>query len=685
MKKNYLLLVLIALTSSFLKAQCPVGQVQVTITVTTDDWGYEGYWQLVPMGNSCGTGTIFSGGNALVGCSGGSLQVATSGGYANNTQIIEGPWCLTQGSYFDILYVDDYGDGGASFTVNINGYPVYSGLTGPGNGTGSHITFLAEPASTLDLMCKKITTPSYVNPGNVNVSGVIFNNGTDTITSMDLNYSINNGSIITGNITGLHFAPFSSLSVIHPNSWSTSVNGQYQLKMWASNMNGMSDLNSTNDTATSVVNVGPAIPNLIDDYIGITPILTVIGNATDGIASPRDLDFHPVLTRNELWVVLESTEAIGGKTVKFTNAGQPGQTSLLQQDGNAWHFMSLPTGIAFSDNENFCTSPGVYDANHNGGTPFTGPSLWSSNPLIYAQPSGGNGSHIDMLHQSPYSMGVCSETENVFWIFDGNAGEVVRYDYVNDHGPGNSDHSDGIIRRFSGLNLLAESTHHVSSHLILDKENGMLYIVDTGHDRIVRMDIHSGTFLSNLTPYEPTAEYSNWGSTINNVFADSGLTTPSGIDLIGNRLIVSDYSTGDIIIYDRSASIGLELGRISTGTPGIMGVKIGPDGKIWYVNATTNQVIRIDGITNDLTAINPNESISVYPNPVSTNLFVKTNSLKGSALLFIYDMTGKLIRSERIFSTERSVQVNVEALQSGVYTIEVINSNSTIRKRFVKN
>lgn len=191
--------------------------------------------------------------------------------------------------------------------------------------------------------------------------------------------------------------------------------------------------------------------------------------------------------------------------------------------------------------------------------------------------------------------------------------------------------------------------------------------------------------MSNLTPYEPTAEYSNWGSTINNVFADSGLTTPSGIDLIGNRLIVSDYSTGDIIIYDRSASIGVELGRISTGTPGIMGVKIGPDGKIWYVNATTNQVIRIDGITNDLTAINPNESISVYPNPVSANLFVKTNSLKGSALLFIYDMTGKLIRSERIASTERSVQVNVEALQSGVYTIEVIDSNSTFRKRFVKN
>ena len=77
--------------------------------------------------------------------------------------------------------------------------------------------------------------------------------------------------------------------------------------------------------------------------------------------------------------------------------------------------MSLPSGISFSTNGNFATSPSVFDANHNGGTPFTGPSLWSSDPSIYAQPSGGNGSHIDMLHENPNALGIESEEKNIFY------------------------------------------------------------------------------------------------------------------------------------------------------------------------------------------------------------------------------------------------------------------------------
>ena len=61
--------------------------------------------------------------------------------------------------------------------------------------------------------------------------------------------------------------------------------------------------------------VSMAQPNIIDTYIGGTPIKTVIAKSTDGILVPRDLDFHP--TRDELWVVLKSTESIGGKTVFY--------------------------------------------------------------------------------------------------------------------------------------------------------------------------------------------------------------------------------------------------------------------------------------------------------------------------------------------------------------------------------
>jgi hypothetical protein len=53
--------------------------------------------------------------------------------------------------------------------------------------------------------------------------------------------------------------------------------------------------------------------------------------------------------------------------ITLYNAGDGSQTSIYKQEGNAYHCMSLPTGIAFSENGNWANSPGVYDANHNGG------------------------------------------------------------------------------------------------------------------------------------------------------------------------------------------------------------------------------------------------------------------------------------------------------------------------------
>ena len=227
---------------------------------------------------------------------------------------------------------------------------------------------------------------------------------------------------MTKNITGVNILSYSSFDFVHPTAWSCAANGSYTIDVWASNFNnGNNDTNLLNDHKTFVVVTGDTIPNKIDDYTKATHSMTIIANSSNGILQPRDLDFHPILTRNEMWVVLQSTEMIGGKTAKISKVGDPCQNVLVQKDGNAYHFMSMPTGIAFSNNGNFCTSPGVLDANHttNSATDhFTGPALWSSDPLIYAMPSGGNGSHLDMLHQCPYAMGVAWEKENVFWIYD---------------------------------------------------------------------------------------------------------------------------------------------------------------------------------------------------------------------------------------------------------------------------
>src|SRR5690606_27695681 len=281
------------------------------------------------------------------------------------------------------------------------------------------------------------------------ITGSIENVGTQTITSFDLHYSIDNGPTVTETVNGVSIAPFSSYLFSHSTPWNSASNGMYDIDVWTSLPNGNADEDQTNDSANATIEVGPGIPNIIDDYLTTIPVLTVVGNSSHSLNTPRDLDFHPTLSRNELWVINKDAENTGGSTVTFYDAGLMTQTHEWKRDGNAWHFMSLPTGIAFSRTDFFGTSTGVYDANHNGGAPFTGPSLWTSDPAIYAQPSGGNGSHMDMLHESPYSQGIAHEVDNVYWVVDGFNSDVVRYDFADDHGPGNSYHGDAKVYRYA--------------------------------------------------------------------------------------------------------------------------------------------------------------------------------------------------------------------------------------------
>ena len=188
----------ITIVSVFAFAQCPGGQTEVTIDVGTDNWGYEIYWELAPTGNTCGgASTLFSGGNSSVGC---NSSNASSGGYADNTTINEGPWCLMDGATYDIISRDGYGDGGAEFIVNIATFPLYTFSAGSSSETFS---FSVNLPPAIDGAMLHFETPAYVFMGNVDVKGKVKNLGSTTITSMDVNYSINGGATISQNLSGI--------------------------------------------------------------------------------------------------------------------------------------------------------------------------------------------------------------------------------------------------------------------------------------------------------------------------------------------------------------------------------------------------------------------------------------------------------------------------------------------------
>ena len=177
--------------------------------------------------------------------------------------------------------------------------------------------------------------------------------------------------------------------------------------------------------------------NIIDAYLIGNYTTTLMGTQAQGLILPRDLDFHKDIERqNELWVINENNldgRNHGGSTVTYYNAGQDNQWAEYRRDTYSGHFMHTASAIAMSENGTFGNPLDIQDANNSGGY-FTGPVLWPSDTSIYArvnQNGPGLGSHLDMIHQTPFGEGIASAGENVYWVFDGYHNAIVKLSLIH--------------------------------------------------------------------------------------------------------------------------------------------------------------------------------------------------------------------------------------------------------------
>jgi hypothetical protein len=360
---------------------------------------------------------------------------------------------------------------------------------------------------------------------------------------------------------------------------------------------------------------------------GGVPVDRVLGDGTlasvelvtvfrpDVPLSATGLDFNPA-RRGELWIVLRQLEhaapcnrplpslaaaaacdAYQGSVAIVSGADGNHPTAVTKMDSNAWHFMRLPPAIAFGKNDTFATCGEARTANWDDDPgDFMGPTLWSSDPKIFAiRVPGQNGSHIDMLHASPFGMGIAHERDNVYWVFNGQAGALDRYDFHAPHAPGGEDHLDGEAWRWA----LGEVSRvpGLPSHLAYDARDASLYVADTGHGRVVRVDTKSGHNTGALPTDDsqmPVIEQVD-GATIEETVPSGLLERPSGIALVGDALLVTDDATSRIHLFDLA---GHERQHLDTGLPpgSLAGIAVGPDGKAYFVDLKTGSVTRIDPI-----------------------------------------------------------------------------------------
>ncbi len=318
------------------------------------------------------------------------------------------------------------------------------------------------------------------------------------------------------------------------------------------------------------------------------------------------LAFDPTRA-GELWVTLRQpattlpcTEEDGrgcaaliGRVALVRDATGAAPTMSVEEDGNAWHFMRRPTSIAFGDDGTLATCGEARTDNYEDeAIDYSGPVLWSSDPQIFgATPQKGqNGTHLDMLHNSPFCMGIAHERDHVYWVFNGKLGALDRYDFHEPHVIGGEDHSDGELYRYVEGELTRAP--EIPSHLALDKERGELYVADTGSGRVLRLQLGTGTPGTEVPTLDPISVHQAVdGATLDVVVPSGVVAQPSGIALVDDALVVADHESGKLFAFLRD---GTPAGELQTGLAGLAGVTLGPDHKLYVADMKTGSAYRLE-------------------------------------------------------------------------------------------
>ncbi|MES2642439.1 MAG: hypothetical protein V4850_23350 [Myxococcota bacterium] len=334
----------------------------------------------------------------------------------------------------------------------------------------------------------------------------------------------------------------------------------------------------TAPTETSPIGVGDGSP----ESVGWTSIL----DGNDDLTDPRDLGFDE---DGRLWVANREDDA----TFTINAPGTDAQENERRVDPYAMHFMEETAAFSFDGNGQF-GSCGESRNTYNGqSTPndYSGPVLWTTNLDIFANVDPiGLGSHLDMLHESPNCVGIAWESDNIYWVFDGRNSNIVRYDFQGDHGPGMDDHSDGIVRRLTEVEVSFE--RDAPGHMVIDHDTGLLYVADTGNGRVLWIDTASGDEGGRLDASDPGVKHREWDGADWGVLVE-GLDKPGGIALGDGRLFVGEWGTGVIFEFDLD---GTEIRSLDTGfgAEALHGIELGPDGQLWVVDNGAAAVFRID-------------------------------------------------------------------------------------------
>ncbi|MFH1319039.1 MAG: T9SS type A sorting domain-containing protein [Bacteroidota bacterium] len=186
--------------------------------------------------------------------------------------------------------------------------------------------------------------------GPQTVTGELTNYGSTTITSLDLNWNVDGGPVYTQSLSSLSIASLGTYSFSHSDTWTPSSTGTYNIIVWATNINGSTDQNTSNDALDKNIIV-------VDQIIQRNVLVEEFTSSTCAPCASQNPAFNALLFANQV-----NTPGSNVLAIKYQmNWPSPGTDPNYNSDGDTRKSFYSVSGVPQAEMDGADIIGGSYD------------------------------------------------------------------------------------------------------------------------------------------------------------------------------------------------------------------------------------------------------------------------------------------------------------------------------------
>lgn len=517
------------------------------------------------------------------------------------------------------------------------------------------------------------TIPNYFL-GTIPVAGKIVNEGLTPITSLDVNWSLNDGEVNTTSYTGLNLAT----DAIHNFSCTQTLTppaGFHNVKVWVSNVNGMgADLSPDNDMISK--NIG--VPT---QTLQRRPLFESFTSSTCGPCTGfNNGTMTPFMNTNAETVTVLKYQ------MSWPGSGDPYYTAEGGVRRVYYAVNAVP--MLFGEGKNVTTSTAAVNAAYNAAMADPAFVTITGTHTINGTNFTVTGTITPYVTLSNATLQV-AVMENLTTGNVGNNGETsfkhVMMKMLPDAGGTTLNIESGVATPFEFTYDM--STTHVEEMedlraVIFVQDNNTKYIFNSAYSAL------AGTVAA-VASFDPAP-----GTTGLTTEADLHITFDMPVALVGGGEITNDNVAGLITLkkvdgdnFPFTATINDEKTMITVDPTGLLDSYTNYEFGIAEVqNATaivtpaasttfqTGMHVGVNEITAGFIGLNPNPAV----NEVNVAYFVTANSSVELALLDLNGRLVEVIQHETVAAGQQNIQFGLTDRANGTYIIR-LKTNETVK------